>query len=1009
MAFERVVAAAIGKYMVRGPYTPVDSNIWSRSVTRALVDWTTCSVGGKFYPLDSLTTRKPTRAVNNGHAISGAVRDAARRLINDYVFSLGLETNEISPARQSSAASRRHQHYAPGDLSLSIKNDRPKPGQVTVCIDTDYYLESLEKTFGYPNPAILHTFSPTSVAGLDGDSRYRIINDEIVYSVGGGGEWRHKIWNWDAAGEFIAFRNQLPSHRWSTYLARLFGLENMIVFKIAHARPWTDCPGRLLVWLMPVFIYWRFTFWQTDMHVRTIKRRRFGSKLRPGWNQIVSPDPNDVRDLRISFGRAGEDAAATIRKPDFDILMGLGSAQSVTSRMLGLGYKDVDVLALTGQYYSAKDQPPTPRERITATCRGAQPDVHWPASTQLDAPIVSARAYSPPVLENCSLVPNRKSPEALLQSLEKRVTYQRNLTVPTPAYSRYAREFVEALIPVPHKGVPYCLEETVTMLSKPTQVAGIRRIWDTVDMEPRALIEAFIKNEPCMKNPRIISSFPDMRYLLKFSRFTLKFRDVVLHNSTNQWFHPGKSPAQIADAVQEFAANFNPVETDFSNMDGTVSEWLQRHVMNAVYHRYFALDYSKELTAYTEMLINCPARAKNFGFRYEAGVGVKSGSPTTCDLNTVLNAFVEFCALRRLYPESDPSSLMTIIGPKFGDDGLAEAYSGQAMLKVSRDLGLSLKVVPFDPEKGLTYLARVFPDPTRTTTSFQDPLRTWRKLHLTMRDPNVPLATAAYDRMKGYLVSDALSPLVGDYARAVIRRYEGEYLTDARRLLRKCRVAEKPYWLTNGGAWPQDPVDVGLMKACACARVGIDPAAVDLMCEGLQLKGLDSLQTRAADFAEADPTEGTLDRDSQPLSEPIEDERLSKADPIEFMNGIKDTVSDRERVPSKTRGARGPSRGSHRRPRRSPEPDRSQRPGSFPKPPGNSGEARGASSRITPRETSGRRLAEGRGTTHPRPRSPDRSATRRDGGTRHRDVKPQNTRGPPKHSGQSKCVNEKTH
>jgi len=338
-------------------------------------------------------------------------------------------------------------------------------------------------------------------------------------------------------------------------------------------------------------------------------------------------------------------------------------------------------------------------------------------------------------------------------------------------------------------------------------------------MDYRPLIEAFTKNEPVRKAGRVISSFPDMRYLLGLSKFTLAFRDRVLHAEHNEhWFCPGLTPAEIANKVRWYCSDvYEPMEGDFSNFDGTVSEWAQRHVMSAVYHRYFGDEDQKELRGYTDMLISCPARAKKFHFQYEAGPGVKSGSPTTCDLNTVLNAFIQYVAIRRSLPELPKEDAFQLIGLAFGDDSLFDRRFKRQFVNVAGQLGMDLKIEPYAPENGVTFLARVFINPTGTSTSFQDPLRTWRKLHLTARDPNVPLGDAAVDRVEGYLETDRLTPVTGAYCRAIVRGYHD---LSEHRGLRKDSDKEKPYWLTMGGAWPQDPKDIEAMLDVMASRTG---------------------------------------------------------------------------------------------------------------------------------------------------------------------------------------------
>lgn len=556
---------------------------------------------------------------------------------------------------------------------------------------------------------------------------------------------------------------------------------------------------------------------------------KFSDDTRASWNILAYVKGTEVR---VNFGRAGEDACMDMRKEHFDILMGLQSAQSVTSRMLGMGYNEPKDLALVGQYFRKAI---TDRIEPLRMARPAAVKVHWPASFEAETEECSARAYSIPLVSDESLMPMIRRWECLSDSLERRVTLVRNEVEPPHRYERWAEEFVRLVVPIPDIGHPLSLEDAAAALSKPSQVLAVANIWDTVDMNHRRLIESFVKNEPTMKNGRIISSFADARFLLKFSTFTLPFRDRILHAEWNRhWFCPGLTPGEIALKVQEYVGSvFNPAEGDYANLDGTISLWLQRRVMNAVYHRYFHPDYRKELTTYTDMMVNCPARAKRFGFRYDAGVGVKSGSPTTCDLNTVANAFVMYCAIRMAFPELSPQEAYQLIGLAFGDDGLFDSAFTSAWNKVAKALGLTLKVENFKPENGVVFLARVFPDPWNTTTSFQDPLRTWRKLHLTMRDPTVPLPDAACDRLEGYLTTDRLTPITSEYASAMLRYYLP--LASTQRGTRKDRNREVPYWLTQGGAWPQNPNDRSLILHCMSTRLE------------MPIEGLRGLQCRLAE------------------------------------------------------------------------------------------------------------------------------------------------------------------
>jgi hypothetical protein len=168
-----------------------------------------------------------------------------------------------------------------------------------------------------------------------------------------------------------------------------------------------------------------------------------------------------------------------------------------------------------------------------------------------------------------------------------------------------------------------------------------------------------------------------------------------------------------------------------------------------------------------------------------------------------------------------------MIGPKCGDDGLARASIQKSINKSARAYGLELKVERYNPEIGLCFLSRVFIDPLSTNTTMQDPLRTLRKLHLTTRDPTIPLADAACDRVDGYLCTDAITPLISDYCKMVLRLYEPKSSSLEIRNKRRSRNREKPYWLTCDGSWPQHPQDIPAMKQILINRTGIDEDQVD--------------------------------------------------------------------------------------------------------------------------------------------------------------------------------------
>lgn len=589
--------------------------------------------------------------------------------------------------------------------------------------------------------------------------------------------------------------------------------------------------------------------------VEELRRMKFSSDSKPGWNVL---NHQDGAKLSTSFGRAGAITSTTLPSSQFELLLGCTSPQNLTARARDCGIKDPVVLANLSQFYLGKSASVGEAETVASPLK---PQVYTPSYQLDDLVQVRARAYGDPIVGNTSYAVDGRSLETAVEVIQQRVTNVRNTTVPPPPVASLMAKFIKLVVPVPHKGVPLSVDDVFERLDKPKQQKACEGIADSMDIRPRELIEGFVKVEACNKVPRLISSFPDFRFIAQLSRFTLAFRDGVLDGEHNShWFMPGRTPVEIANKLQEFVGKFqgSPIETDFSNFDGTISEWLQKNVAFAAMLRFFDPQFHEELKALLVVLIKCRARIAGHHFYYDAASGVKSGSPTTCDVNTLIDAAVEFVALNLMYPTLTLEEVFERLGLKFGDDGVSRAGLGPHLLKVSRQLGLRLKVVEYDEEAGLTFLGRVYPDIWLTTTSMQDPLRTLRKLHFTHRDPNVPLPDAAIDRVGGYLVTDAHTPIISNYCRLVVRYYESEASSVQERANRKDCLREGPYWAAYG-SWPQDPNDQHLLRTCMAYRLGISleklidtenildrytaPFGFPVLCEEVEYSDPDSIQS----------------------------------------------------------------------------------------------------------------------------------------------------------------------
>jgi hypothetical protein len=852
-----------------GLYLNILISFLPRLLQNIIMDRTRKVIKRNFYPLDGLYNTTPYRLSDNGHPQSGAVRDAARKTIQSFISANGLTICEISPSGYHTPERKFTEYYAPADLEHELRRDQPQETDVIVGIDIDYYIKDMSYVFDYKLPCLFHTFQPLRVSGRDGDSHFTIRDNVVEYNVGGGSQWNHQNWDWCVAGEYVetTIKGKTIKEYIKRLLLRCIGIKEVIYTKIHHSRPWENCPDRVFVWTVPQYSVWKISFFPDNIHARSLKRIDYQDSTRKGWNIIrhVAKDGEEY----VNFGRAGEHLSVTIEKDDYDFLMAMGTQQSVSTRMYSIGMKDPKNMSLICQYFTGKI-PDVPNPDCMV--RACVPKVHWPSTSDADMPEVSARAYSAPITTDENKMPMIKRWETMSLSIDRRVTFYKNNKIPGEQIRMYAIEFVKLIIPEPHNGIPYSYEETTSELNKPSQVIALKQIWETVDAEPKKVIEAFCKNEPTNKTPRIISAYPDIRFLLKFSRFTLKYRDAVLHSEHNShWFCPGKTPAEIANLICLQAATTSGLaETDFENLDGSTSMWIQKEIYVAAMLRYFNIQFHEEIKQYASYLLSIPAYAKRFNFKYEPGYGVKSGSPPTCDQNTHTSAFVEYAVLRKKFPFMTPEECFHLLLAKFGDDGITHAGTNKEYNKICDNMGLKIKYETCMPSTGVTFLARVYVDPLTTNSSIQDPLRTWRKLHLTTRDPNIPLQTAALDRLDGYLVTDGLTPVTSHYCEMIKKNYAEEVEKDLNRETRVSKDREKSYWLTNGGAWPQHKKDIPLMLNVIAARTGFDVPTLLQFCS--QMENCNNpweFQPLNRD-EEPNPYKDTLDDEGVP-SEPMDD------------------------------------------------------------------------------------------------------------------------------------------
>ena len=321
--------------------------------------------------------------------------------------------------------------------------------------------------------------------------------------------------------------------------------------------------------------------------------------------------------------------------------------------------------------------------------------------------------------DHLGVVPTESSTNSKA-TVKLRVEDQTNVVDPKRQFYNYRREFAELLIPgsIAGTGVPVLRETVEEHQTKPMQVARnkqeskhLRRNKNRVKAHQKKQVGT--KIEP----GRNISGV-ETDHTINLSMYNYGFKKQVMVGQ--KFYAPGRLPCDVATMIHEYCHDSDAViETDYSKFDGTISAFL-RSVEFVCYMRWINKPHSKEMERLLRNEVNLQSTTRD-GVSYNSKYSRLSGSPLTTEGNTLVNAFVAYCAYRSTMK---PKEAFDAIGPKFGDDGIDKA--GHPFESVAGELGLKLKLT--EVRTHLTFCGRVFVNPKYTTTSICDPVRALVKI-----------------------------------------------------------------------------------------------------------------------------------------------------------------------------------------------------------------------------------------------------------------------------------------
>jgi hypothetical protein len=730
---------------------------------------------------ETVFKRFPMRK-SHSHAEAASYRTAMNHFMVEMVKSVGMEPYMVS---MSAGDAKSHMkgtrlYYGLKDLAIPYKNDEMGDNDVLIMVDVDYYAD-MNEWLRYNRPILLYTLVPEVAAGRGTDFAYRLVDNNVEFRVAGGSCYKHQIW--DYGREHVGIVNNDGT---------------MTTFLVEQRRIPGDPMHRFVVLTPEVRVsmpYWKYM----EELVEPLKR---WEPLKEGVNTLYEP-VTDTLSLSVNASWQSVEISGRVYSAIQSRVQAKPAAYTVA---------DIERL-LNGAEAACKVDRPNDGMTMKEASMIAAPLLYGLMNAKLDANVINTNGtlnYLPiaglctddgkpsgalgatPIVSQPAVVP-MNALASDIATVNGRIKSQINSKVPPLEYKTRANQFLQRLIPEKDVGVgvPLSVEEVRQRQNRPAQQARYDMIAATLSNMDSNKLKSFVKVEAyaSVTDPRNITTMSaELTTLL--SGYTLAFKENVLKQ--HYWYGPGLTPEeQIARLRSLSLRGKNLLSTDYSRLDGTVSEWLQKCITIPAYMRWVNPKYKSSLQA--DLLKVFVQRGRtSHGVPFSPGFGTRSGSPITTCSNTMICAFVVFCAYIRL--GFTPEEAWKAMGLYFGDDGATAADEGlaDAIEAVANDLGLKLKCEVIQRGQPFPYLGRYFVDLSICNDSFQDPLRTISKLHITANRELSPEQAMA-NKALGYYVTDKETPLIGTWADAVLD------ITGLTKM--KNATREEEYKASN--TWPQ--------------------------------------------------------------------------------------------------------------------------------------------------------------------------------------------------------------
>lgn len=568
------------------------------------------------------------------HGKQASIRTSAREAITNLVRQTGREQYIIQPtAMQSLLHDGQHDIYWSKDVETQPRTDILDVNKhIRVVQDTDFHIPLIEweNTLATtPCDTLIYTFVPEAAASIEDDGSSHTFNSkmQLIYTVPGGGEYQHTIYDYGTDTLLTT------SNGYTT----VYNVERRVVgthHQLICLSPFAHAFGALSIMMNRQF---------------NDKRLKVFNPIR-GDYIIMDTISEDQRRL-TSIARIEDYTAVTIDTSLFErfcnmyrnskqgpvrgsILTHLGEATEKNQDASALLYdflsnhNNIDRPKIynpryDGKYYTFgfevdKDGVPHDQGPIDGDVQPLMKPFMAPLNPNTYIPARTIDSEIAGVITRVELMPTAK-------------------TAPTDAHLDLMEFFAKKIFP--SKIHPVSIEEVRVRQSRPSQ----RMIWTKADLEnsenSKCIASSFNKGETYLnvKDPRTVTIEPGP-HKIEYARYHYAIMDAL---KAQPWYAFGKTPKELETRIAYITKGCKHLTgEDVVRQDGMQSMML-RALQRVCAQVAFEFDQAKKLNKLHADMRGLKTYT-SFGFKYFLQLVQGSGFMDTADWNSINEAWRMF-------------------------------------------------------------------------------------------------------------------------------------------------------------------------------------------------------------------------------------------------------------------------------------------------------------------------------------------------------------------------------